>query len=200
MFWGSRQVYIGQGQRGRFSRSNLVYVPWVHVKSIKAESHKEATYTVSPKRNDSLLSSWVLKTEEVRWKVGGPKKPIIELVQTGLSFILNFKNKAWSSLDQLNGGSGASPTFPLAPSILSSWLCRKCILSFDGDCTVITMGVSCDNAYAHMKIWQCNILSQTLRYNVSETILYLHYGHICCGQPWVKHMFWKRTGDGLCGL
>ena len=26
------------------------------------------------------------------------------------------------------------PTSPLAPLILSTWLCRKCILSFGGDC------------------------------------------------------------------
>ena len=29
--------------------------------------------------------------------------------------LLEFQNEAWSSLDQLKGGCGASPTFPLAP-------------------------------------------------------------------------------------
>ncbi len=53
-------------------------------------------------------------------------KPTIELVQSGPSLILKFKemaayqhllefqNEAWSSLGQLNGGCGAPPTFPLA--------------------------------------------------------------------------------------
>ncbi len=35
-----------------------------------------------------------------------------ELVQTGPSLILKF-NEAWSTLDQLNGGCGASPPLPL---------------------------------------------------------------------------------------
>ena len=34
---------------------------------------------------------------------------------------------------QLKGGCGAYPIFPLAPLILSTWLCRKCIFSFGGD-------------------------------------------------------------------
>ncbi len=57
-------------------------------------------------------------------------KTTIELVQTGPSLILKFKevaalflcrhllefqNEAWSSLDQLMGGCAATPTFPLAP-------------------------------------------------------------------------------------
>ena len=32
---------------------------------------------------------------------------------------LEFKNEAWSSLGQLNGGCGAPPTFHLDPSVLS---------------------------------------------------------------------------------
>ncbi len=47
----------------------------------------------------------------------------IELVQTGPSLILTFlccnllkfQNKAWSGLDQLNGGCDAPPNFPLVP-------------------------------------------------------------------------------------
>ncbi len=45
----------------------------------------------------------------------GCAKPTIELVQSGPSLILKFQNEAWSSLDQLNGGCVAPPTFPVAP-------------------------------------------------------------------------------------
>ncbi len=81
--------------------------------------------TVSPKRKYTLLSSWVLKIEGGQMKGRGWAKPTTELVQTGPSLILKFKemaahllefqNEVWSSLDQLNGGCVASPTFPVAP-------------------------------------------------------------------------------------
>ncbi len=101
------------------------------------------TYTVSPKRKYTLLSSWVLIIEGGQMKGRGCAKPNIELVQTGPSLILKFKemaadqqkswrdpiasdflflcrhllefqNEALSSLDQLNSGCVAPPTFPLA--------------------------------------------------------------------------------------
>ena len=52
-------------------------------------------------------------------------KPIIELVQTWPSLILN----------QLNGKCDAPPTFPVAPLGFEYLPCRMCILSFGGDCT-----------------------------------------------------------------
>ena len=45
----------------------------------------------------------------------GCAKPTIELVKSGPSLILKFQNEAWSTLDQLNGGCVAPPTFPIAP-------------------------------------------------------------------------------------
>ncbi len=73
------------------------------------------TCTVSPKRKYTLLPRWVLKIEGAQMKGRGCAKPTIELVQTGPSLILKFKEMAWSSLDQLNCWCVASPTFPLAP-------------------------------------------------------------------------------------
>ncbi len=48
----------------------------------------------------------------------GCATPTLELVQTGPSLVLKFqkfKNEAWPSMDQLNGGFGAPPTFHLVP-------------------------------------------------------------------------------------
>ncbi len=81
-------------------------------------------------------------------------KATIELVQTGPSLILKFKEMAalpqifcscvailWNFKTRLcpiwtNSRLGvAHPLlFLQPPSILSTWLCRKCILSFGGDC------------------------------------------------------------------
>ncbi len=96
--------------------------------------HRNELYiTASPKRKYTLLSSWVLKTEEGQMKSRGCAKPTIELAHTGPSLILKFKemvayqqkpwedhllefqNEAWSSLDQLNGKCDLPPTFPLTP-------------------------------------------------------------------------------------
>ncbi len=43
-------------------------------------------------------------------------------------------HEAWSTLDQLHWGCDALPTFLYSPWSLSTWLCRKWILSFGGDC------------------------------------------------------------------
>ena len=88
---------------------------------------------LAPKRKYTLLSSWVLKTEEGQIETGGCATPTIELVHTWPSLILKLKNEAWSSLDQLIGGYGAPSTFPLAPWLLSTWLWCKCIPPFGAD-------------------------------------------------------------------
>ncbi len=50
------------------------------------------------------------------------------------SHFFEFQNEAWPSLDQLNGGFGAPPTFNLAPLSFEYSARQKCILSFGGDC------------------------------------------------------------------
>ena len=62
-------------------------------KELKAALDRSVS-TVSPKRKYTLLLSQVLRTEEGQMKSRGCAKPTIELVQTGPSLILKFKEMA----------------------------------------------------------------------------------------------------------
>ncbi len=72
--------------------------------------------------------------------------------------LLEFQNEAWSSSDQLKGGCVTPLTFPLAPLILGTWLCRKCILSFGGDCT--TQRMACTNKF-NETFWEKRMNTKT---------------------------------------
>ncbi len=64
-------------------------------------------------------------------------KLTIELVQTGPSLILKFKisKRGLVQFGPTQWWVWHTPYFfPSPPLILSTWLCRKCILSFGGDC------------------------------------------------------------------
>ncbi len=139
------------------------------------------SHTVSPKRKYTHLSSQVLKTEGGQMKSRGCAKPPTELVQTGPSLILKFKemaayqnfyancmevngdlwilryfsrevasdflflcrhllefqNEAWPSLDQLTGGHGAPPTFPLASLDFEYLALPQVYTFFRGDCITL---------------------------------------------------------------
>ena len=90
-------------------------------------------HTVSTKRKYTLLSSRV----PLSWSKLGQA---------------SFWNKACSSLDQPNGACGTPPTFPLAHLDFEYLVCRKCILSFGGDCnpSVYTEQALADN---NLKLW-----------------------------------------------
>ncbi len=62
--------------------------------SLGVECTSHFIHTVSPKRKYTLLPSWVLKIEEGQMKGRGCAKPTIELVLSGPSLILKFKEMA----------------------------------------------------------------------------------------------------------
>ncbi len=85
------------------------------------------------------------KSREARGKVGGAPHPPLSWSKLDQASFWNskrwrhknfeFQNEAWPSLDQLNGGFGAPPTFHLAPLSFEYSARQKCILSFGGDCS-----------------------------------------------------------------
>ncbi len=66
------------------------------------------------------------KSRGARGKVGGAPHPPLSWFE--------FQNDSWPSLDQLNGGFGAPPTFHVALLSFEYSARQKCILSFGGDC------------------------------------------------------------------
>ncbi len=79
------------------------------------------------KESIHLRQSQVLKIEGARGKVGGAPHPPLSWSE--------FQNEAWPSLDQLNDGFGAPPTFHLVSLSFEYSARQKCILSFGGDCS-----------------------------------------------------------------